>query len=99
MVKGRAVKPVESSVRLLLGGGLIGRLFLHVLPVSLRGLFSRAVSLLLHEREVVVELLRALGTTFGEGGGGGQGHQAGKHQGREFHGSIPIKSDRYPLCP
>ena len=99
MVKGSAVKSVESSVRLLLSGGLTGRLFLHVLPISLRGLFSRAVKLLLHEGKVVVELLRALRATFCKRGGGAQGHQAGKHQSREFHRVFSLSVIGYLLCP
>ena len=76
---------VKSGVRLLLSAGLISAVFLHALAIGNRRLIRGAVSLLLNEGEVVVELLRTLGTPFGKGCDGGQGHQAGKHQSREFH--------------
>jgi hypothetical protein len=90
---------VTSSVWLLLGSGLVSGFFLYALSIGQRGLFSGAVGLLLHEGKVLVERLGTLRATFGKGGGGGQGHQAGKYQGREFHGSVSGKCDRYPLCP
>ena len=84
---------------MLLCAGLIGSAGLYILAVGQRSLISGAVRLLLHKGEVVVELLRALCAAFCKGGCGGQGHQAGKHQGGEFHGSIPIKSERCLIAP